>query len=32
MSVLLQVPQDMTPEQKIEHIVQNTACVVRIGE
>ncbi|KAJ3576134.1 hypothetical protein NP233_g628 [Leucocoprinus birnbaumii] len=26
----LHVPSDLSPEQKIEHIVKNTACVVRI--
>ncbi|KXN83602.1 Altered inheritance of mitochondria protein 18, mitochondrial [Leucoagaricus sp. SymC.cos] len=26
----LHVPRDLSPEQKIDHIVRNTACVVRI--
>jgi len=26
----LHVPRDLTPEQKINHIIKNTACVVRI--
>lgn len=30
--LLLQVPRDLTPEDKIKHIINNTACVVRIGE
>ncbi|KAF9452550.1 hypothetical protein P691DRAFT_721626 [Macrolepiota fuliginosa MF-IS2] len=26
----LRIPRDLSPEQKVEHIIKNTACVVRI--
>lgn len=28
----MKIPKDMSPEDKIQHIVENTSCVVRLGE
>ena len=28
----LKIPKDATPDEKIQYIVKNTACLLRIGE